>query len=368
MELSDLRASMPVLEEVAYLNTGASSPAPSPVVEAVTDWIEYHNFQAPMADGMYPHSWEAYEAARETIASFLAVPPESLALTGSTVEGINLIAASLEWQPGDVVVRTDLEHPAGILPFERLADLHGVEVRTLETTNGHLDLAELQSAVADARLLVMSSLTWSHGTSLPVERAVDIAHEAGTRVLVDAVQSPGQRPVDLESWGADFVAGSGHKWLLGPWGGGFLYVAPEAIDALTPRRIGYRGVEDAGASPYQFKAGAARFELGTMSPAPHVGLAAAIDLLEDIGMQTVTDRIERLTERLKAGLDAELLSPREYESGLVTFRVDDPEQTVQRLAEAGVVVRSLPFPEGAVRASVHAFNTAEDVDRLLAAL
>ncbi|MFB6128577.1 MAG: aminotransferase class V-fold PLP-dependent enzyme [Halorhabdus sp.] len=363
MDLDALRDDIPVLDDVAYLNTGASSPTPRSVVEATTDWLEYHNFEAP-AEGIYPHAWDSYEAARETIASFLGVSPEMLALTESTVDGINRIVFSIEWQPGDVVVRTDLEHPAGTLPFDRMADLHGVEVRTLETTDGRIDLDELRTAVDDARLLAMSSLTWSHGTRLPVEEAVDIAHDAGARVLIDAVQSPGQRPVDFESWGADFVAGSGHKWLLGPWGAGFLYVAPEAVDALTPRQIGYRSVEDPAASPYAYKPGAKRFELGTASPAPHVGLAAAIDLLESIGIETVQTRIERLTDRLKARLGDRLISPREYESGLVTFAVDDPEATVERLADAGVVVRSLPFPD-AVRASVHGFNTAEDIDRLL---
>lgn len=364
MDLDALRDDIPVLDDVAYLNTGASSPAPRSVVDATTDWIEYHNFEAPTDDGIYPHAWDSYEAARETIAPFLGVSPETIALTGSTVHGINLIVSSIEWQPGDVVVRTDLEHPAGVLPFERMADLHDIEVRTLETTDGRIDLDELRTAVEDARLLTMSSVTWSHGTRLPVEEAVDFAHDAGARVLIDAVQSPGQRSVDFESWGADFVAGSGHKWLLGPWGAGFLYVAPEAIDALTPHQIGYRSVEDAGASPYEYKPGTPRFELGTASPAPHVGLAAAIDLLDSIGMETVQTRIERLTDRLKHGLDDRLLSPHKYESGLVTFDAEDPEATVERLADAGVVVRSLPFPD-AVRASVHGFNTAEDVDRLL---
>ncbi|QGN06127.1 aminotransferase class V-fold PLP-dependent enzyme [Halorhabdus sp. CBA1104] len=368
MDPADLRATMPVTSEVAYLNTGASSPAPRPVVEAMTDWVEYHNFEAPAEAGIYPHAWDTYEAVRETIAGFLGTTPESIGLTGSTAEGISVIASSIDFEPGDVLVRTDLEHPAGILPFDRMADLHGLEVRTLETTNGRLDLDDLRDVVADARLLAMSSVSWSHGTRLPVEEVVEIAHEAGAQVLIDAVQSPGQRPVDLESWGADFVAGSGHKWLLGPWGAGFLYVAPDTIDSLTPRRIGYRGVEDPTGSPYEYKAGTARFELGTTSPAPHVGLATAIDLLESVGMQSVQARIERLTDRLKAGLGDRLISPRDYESGLVTFQAEAPEATVEALAEAGVVVRPLPFPPGAVRASVHAFNTVDDIDRLLEAL
>jgi len=223
----------------------------------------------------------------------------------------------------------------------------------------------LKDAVADATLVTLSSITWSHGTRLPVETVVDIAHDAGAKVLVDAVQSPGQVPVDVKSWGADFVAGAGHKWLLGIWGGGFLYVGDDAIDSLSFERIGYRSVSEMDDPEYTYHEGARRLEVGTTSPLPYVGLATAIETIESVGLATVQDRIERLTDRLKDGIDNDrLLSPRGYESGLVTIDADDPGATVERLQERGVFVRSLPFPD-AVRASVHAFNTAEDIDALL---
>jgi selenocysteine lyase/cysteine desulfurase len=108
--------------------------------------------------------------------------------------------------------------------------------------------------------------------------------------------------------------------------------------------------------------------VGTTSPLPYVGLATAIDTIEEIGLDTIQSRVARLTDRLKEGLGEDrLLSPREYESGLVTFAAEDPEATVEALGERGVVVRDLPYPE-AVRASVHVFNTAEDIDALLSGL
>ncbi|MFC6864306.1 aminotransferase class V-fold PLP-dependent enzyme [Halomicroarcula sp. GCM10025817] len=364
MDPAELRASIPALERCTYFNTGASGPSPRNVVGAATDFLERHAFEAPAAEGPYDVAWSALAAAREVVAGHVGAAPEDVALTRSTADGVNLVACAIDWQPGDVVVRTDLEHPAGTLPWDRLADTHDVEVRVLETQDGRLDMEEVKATVADARLVSLSSLTWTHGTRLPVGEVVDIAHDAGAQVLVDAVQSLGQHPVDVTEWGADFVAMAGHKWLLGVWGSGVLYVDPAAHDRLRPRRIGYRSVTDPTAPEYTYHEGARRFEVGTTQPAPYVALAEAIETIESVGLDTVQSRVADLTGRLKAGLGDRLVSPREYESGLVSFTAEDPAATVERLAADGIVARSLPHPD-VVRASVHVFNTREDVDALL---
>jgi len=368
MEPEDLRASIPVCERGIYFNTGASGPAPEHVIEATTDFLEHHEYVAPVAEGAYPAAFETFDETRDVVADFLGADPLEIALTDSTADGIARVAAAIDWEPGDVVVRTDLEHSAGVIPWWNLRE-RGVDVRVLETDAGRVDLDALADAVADpdARLLCLNSITWNYGTQLPIPEIVEVAHEHDTLVLVDAVQSPGQVPVDVREWGADFVAAAGHKWLLGPWGAGFLYVDREVADGLTPGVAGYRSVSDTGAEDLQLAAGAPRFEVGTTSPAPYRGLIAAIDTVETLGYDTITGRIERLTDRLKDGLGDRLLSPRGYESGLVTFAADDPAGVVERLADDGIFVRSLPYPD-AVRASVHVFNTAADVDALLDAL
>jgi selenocysteine lyase/cysteine desulfurase len=368
MDPERLRADIPALDDCIYLNTGASSPSPRRVVDAVAGFQERHQYDAPCGEGMYPVAMDAREQARETVASFLGADPGEIALTRNTVEGINHVATGIDWEPGDVVVRTDLEHPAGELPWDRMADLYGVEVRELPTDAGRLSMDDVKDAVADARLVCLSSISWNFGTRLPVREVVDVAHDAGALVLVDAVQSPGQVPVDAREWGADFVAASGHKWLLGVWGSGFLYVDRDALDELRPERIGYFSIDrDAGGDRYTYAPDASRFELGTTALAPYAGLETAIETIEAVGLDTVQSRIERLTDRLKAGLGDRLLSPRDYESGLVTFTADDPDATAERLAGEGIQIRSIPEPH-ACRASVHVFNTAEDIDRLLDAL
>lgn len=364
----DLRAETPGFERCTYLNTGASGPSPRRVVEAATGCLERHEYESPAGEGMYATADEVYERAREAVGDLLGTTPERVALTQSTTGGINRIASAIDFEPGDVVVRTDLEHSAGILPWQRLADLHDLEIRVLETDDGRIDLEEYAEAVADARLVCFSAITWTHGTRLPVRELVEVAHDAGARVLVDAVQAPGQTAIDVTEWGADAVAAAGHKWLLGLWGAGFLSVSPDFLDELEPRSIGYRSVVEPDAKGYAFHEGARRLEIGTTNPAPYAALAAAIRTMDELGYDEIESRIEARTDRLKAGLGEErLLSPREYESGLVTFTDDDPEATVERLRGEGIRVRMLPHPN-AVRASVHAVNTEAEIEALLDAL
>ncbi|MFB6096748.1 MAG: aminotransferase class V-fold PLP-dependent enzyme [Haloferacaceae archaeon] len=368
MDLQALRADVPALAETVYLNTGASGPSPRHVVDAAREFLAYHEYEAPAGEGMYVAAEDVYVETRAAVADLLGATPAEIALTQSTTDGINRVASAIDWAETERVVRTDLEHAAGVLPWDRLADQYGLEVEVLETRDGRLDLDDLTAAVTDATLVTLSSITWTHGTRLPVAEAVDVAHDAGATVLVDAVQSPGQTPVDVREWGADFVAAAGHKWLLSPWGTGFLYVRDGVADAFEPRQIGYRSVEGEGVTGYRYKPGAHRFEVGTTSPAPYVGLQASIETLTDIGLDAVEARIRELTDYLKAELGEErLLSPRRYESGLVTFEAADPDALVERLAERGVQIRALPSPR-AVRASVHAVNTRADVDALLDAL
>lgn len=362
----ELRADIPALQDGTYLNYGAHGPSPRSVVDAATGFLESHEYGSVEYDP-YTVAVETYEDVREQIAAFVAASSSEIALTESTTDGINRIATAIEWEAGDVVVRTDVEHPAGVLPWQRL-ERAGVDVRVVETTDGRVDTDDFAEAVMGARLVFFSALTWTHGTRLPVRAFVEIAEDVGAFTLVDAVQVPGQSPVDMTEWGADAVAAAGHKWLLGPWGSGFLFVDNGVGDELTPGAIGYRSVADPAAPSIEYKEGAARFEVGSTSPAAHVGLTEAIDVIEAVGMSRIESRITSLTERLKAGLDDDvLLSPQSHESGLVSVAADDPDATVAELAERGIVVRSIPAID-AVRISVHAVSTEAEIDATLEAL
>lgn len=363
MDPADIRAEID-LDGVAYLNWGASGPAPERVLDAASEAQRRHERHAHGETDPYVHASEAFTETRESVAGLLDTQADHVALTDSTADGISRVANAIDWQPGDVVVRTDLEHPAGVLPWDRLRD-EGVEVREVACPGGRIDPDALAEAVADARLLCLNGISWLHGTHLDVGRAVEIAHDAGALVLVDAVQSPGQAPMPVEEWNADFTVAASHKWLAGVWGAGFLHV--QEPERWRPRYFGYfaiDGYEPGAPDSPQYHDTAQRFEVGTNSLAPYAALREAVEIHHEIGGDAIRDRSGALTERLMDGLGDRLVSPRPAESGLVTFEVADDEALVERAKEAGVVVRSVPR-EGWVRASVHAFNSERDVERLL---
>lgn len=367
MTLSDLRAQTPGLHDDIYLNFGAHGPSPRPVVEAADEFVRNHEYETDARHDPYDVAFDTYDRARDRVSDFVGADTDEIALMESTTAGINAIATAIDWQPGDTVVRTDLEHPAGMLPWQRL-EREGVDVHVVETDAGRVDTEAFADAVEDARLACFSAVTWTRGTRLPVTDLVGIAHEAGALALVDAVQVPGQLPMDVKEWNADVVAAAGHKWLMGMWGGGFLYVDRDVAEALEPRTVGYRSVETPTADPFTYASGARRFEIGSANPAPHVALVEAIDQIEDVGIDRIADRIHTLAGRVADGVPGDrLLSPSTPESGLVTIDVDDATATVERLASEGIVVRALPT-SNAIRASVHAVNTTTEIERLLEVL
>lgn len=367
-DFAELRASIPACDDVAYFNTGATGPSPEFLLDIVDEWTRFHKTDVLVEGDAYEVGFDAYDSCRERIAPFLGADSSEIALTESTADGLSAVLAAIDWNDDDVIVTTDIEHPAADIPLARLRRHHDVTVRRVETDAGRIDTEAFAEAVADARLAVFSSLAWNYGTRLPTGELVEIADDAGTFTLVDAVQEPGQCPVDLEGLGADAAVGSGHKWLLGVWGSGFCYVADDASEDLEPAQASYRSVTDPGAagrgSGYELKSGAARFERGTAAIGPHVGFTESVRLFESLGVESIRSEILRLTERLTAEIPSgRLLSPSEPETGLVTVDVEEPEATVERLADAGFAVRSLPDPD-AVRVSVHCFNSEDEVDGL----
>jgi len=364
MDPADVAADID-LDGTAYLNWGASGPAPDRVLRAAREEQRRHERHAHSTADPYGYAGEQFAATREAVAALLDTVPERVALTDSTADGISRVANAVDWQAGDVVVRTDLEHPAGELPWDRLRE-EGITVREVPCPGGRFDRAAYREAVDGARLVCFNAISWFHGTHLDVEWATEVAHEAGALVLVDAVQSPGQAALPVEAWDADFVVAAGHKWLGGVWGAGFCYVRDP--ERWRPRHLGYYAVADYDAPDQPaYHPDARRFEVGTNSLAPYAALREAIDVHEAVGLDTIRERQRGLVERVQDALGDRLVSPREPESGLVAFDCGDEPAArafVEEARDADVLVRSVPR-DGWVRASVHAFNTGRDVDRLV---
>lgn len=377
MTLDELREQLPAVTSRIYLNTGTSGPTPSAAAKAEIDLLTKlveEGFSSPPAMKAYI---EALEAARMAIARLLGCDAANIALMHSTSDGIGSVAAGLPWKEGDEVIVSDLEHVSGIAPFLHLERSRGVRVINLASEGGNLSPRAVEAAMSKrTRLLCISHVSYSTGALLPVAELCRIAREAGCLSLVDGAQGAGNVPFDVAELGCDFYALPGQKWLLGPEGTGALYVAPGALEALEPTRIGWASLanEDVLRNGLAFSPTAKRFETGTIHAPAFAALEAALRLLETFGWEKVHARIRSLAARAQAALGAvkgvRLLTPAGTPSGLVTFEVEgaDPDRLVGALwREHRVVVRSIPWPRG-VRASFHAFNTEEELERFVEAL
>lgn len=377
MDFQQLRDQLPAINNYVYLNTGTSGPVPQTSAQRAVELL-----MRTVDEGFaVPNVTQAYMAAladaRAAIARSIGASPEEIALTHSTSDGIGIVASGLSWHEGDEVIVSDLEHISGIGPWEQLQRRFGVKVVWLQSENGNVTAQQFQEAITDkTRLICVSHISYATGALLPISEICDVARQAGVLVLVDGAQAVGHIPVDVGALGCDFYAIPGQKWLLGPEGTGGLYVRRDAMDMIDPGRVGW--------ASYDFKLfindefelyqDARRFETGTMHSPAFAGLVTSIEMLEAIGWDAIEQRAAQLSQmaaqRLGTIPGVRVISPMNPPTGLLTFEVpgQDPEHIVRKLwRDHRVIIRTIP-KLSALRASFHAFNSEDDVDRLIYAL
>ena len=368
------RSFFPVTRELIYFNHAGVAPISSRVEDALARYAaEASRRGAFDYDAFYDAE---IERVRSRAAALIGAAADEVAFVKNTTEGLGLVAAGLDWRRGDRVVTCDLEYPSNVYPWWSLAS-RGVETVMLASREGRLPAERLEEALRDprARLLALSSVEYGNGLRFDLERVGGLCRERGVLFCVDAIQSLGCLPIDVESCGIDFLAADGHKWLLSVEGCGVFYCARHLVPQLTPRVVGWRSVVDErNYDEYHLdlKPGAGRFEEGTPNTPGIFALGAAIDLLLELGVPAIAERVLALTARLADDLSArgaEIVSPRgdAERSGIVAFRMpeEEPEETVARLRERGIFVVAR---RGAVRASPHFYNDQAELDRLLDAL
>jgi selenocysteine lyase/cysteine desulfurase len=367
------RSFFPVTAELVYLNHAGVAPVSTRVEEALQRYLGEitrrgaFDYQR-VTDG-------EIERVRGRAATLLGADPGEIAFVKNTTEGLGLVAAGLDWRRGDQVVTCDLEYPSNVYPWWGLAD-RGVETVLLPGEAGRLPLERVAEALASprARLLALSSVQFGSGVRHDLEALGRLCQERGVLFCVDAIQSVGCLPLDVERCRIDFLAADGHKWLLSFEGCGLFYCARRVLDLLRPWVVGWRSVvdnRDFDSYRTELQPNAGRFEEGTPNSAGIVALGAAIDLLLELGIDAIARRVLELTDRLVEGLaerGADLLSPRGSEaSGIVSFRLPDEPvpRTVARLRAQRIFVVAR---RGGVRASPHFYNDEGEIDRLIAAL
>ena len=377
-------------KKLVYLDNAATSQKPRRVIEALTEHYEQHN--ANIQRGVHRLAEEAtaaYEGSREKVARFLGAPDSrGLIFTRGTTESINLVAHA--WgrknlREGDEVVLTEAEHHSNLVPWQLAARDTGAKLRFVPILDdGTLDMEEAERLIGPRTKLV-SVIHASNvlATINPVERLAELAHDAGALMLVDGAQSAPHLPVDVEALGCDFFAGSGHK-MLGPTGVGFLWGRPEILDEMDPFLGGGEMIREVHLDHSTWNDIPHKFEAGTMNIAQAIGLGAAVDYLEELGMENVREHERRLGEyayrRLSEIEGITIYGPAEDRTGVVSFSLPDvhPHDLSQLLDEEGIAIRSghhccQPLMRrlgvaATARASFYLYNTEEEVDALVGAV
>ncbi|MDZ7842116.1 MAG: cysteine desulfurase [Gammaproteobacteria bacterium] len=389
------KALFPLLHEAEpalhYLDNAATAHKPDAVIDAVGTCYRRH--YAPVHRGLYPLAERAsahYEKARAAVAGLVGAPkPDQLIFTRGTTESINLVARG--WArgvlaPGDQVWVTAMEHHSNYLPWQAVCRDAGARLRVIECdAAGNLDLEDADGLFDEAtRLIAINHVSNVLGVVNPVQVIAERAREHGIPVLVDGAQAAGHMPVNVAEIGCDFYAFSAHK-MYGPGGIGALYAAGDRIDALQPLLLGGGMVEEVGESESTWLPAPARFEAGTPNLAGAAGFAAAVAFIREHLPANAGQHVNRLAGSAAEGLRAmdrvTCYGPpvEARRSGIVSFNIDGvhPHDVAQVAAEQGVALRAghhccqplmqrLGVP-ATVRASFAPYNTADDVDALIAA-
>jgi len=384
-------------KSLIYLDSGATSQKPTYVLDAERDFYEHHNAAAHRgAHQLAEEATEAYEGARAKVASFIGAKKDEVIFTKSATESINLVAYALSNSdftdakrfhigPDDEILVSEMEHHANLLPWQELARRTGAKLRWIPITDdGRLDLADIDLLITSStKIVALTHQSNVLGTVNPIAGIGQIAHARGALFLVDACQSVPHQKVDVEALGVDFLAFSGHK-MLGPTGVGVLYGRSELLEEMPPFLTGGSMIRDVHMEASTYARPPQRFEAGVPNMAQAVGLGAAIEYLEKVGMDAIAAHEEELVDRTIKGLGAidgvRLIGPEAGagRSGAVSFVIDEihSHDLGQVLDDRGIAVRvghhcAWPLMRrlgvvSTTRATFYLYNTLSDVDALLA--
>jgi cysteine desulfurase/selenocysteine lyase len=397
LDVERIRKDFPILERTAhgkplvYLDSANTSQKPRQVIDALTEYYERHN--ANLYRAVYELAEEAtrmFEDARSRLAGFIGAPdPACVVFSRGTTESLNLVAHGYGRKfvrEGDEILLTQVEHHSNIVPWQFVAQATGASLRYVGLgDDGLLDLSDLGHLITErTKVVAVTGQSNVLGTLPPLRRIAEAAHSVGAVVVVDGAQLVPHNPVNVVDLDIDFLTISGHK-MLGPTASGGMYGKLDLLDRMDPFLGGGEMIMEVYPDRSTFKAPPWKFEAGTMNIAQQIGLAAAIDYLQDLGMDAVRSHereltayaIERLTEagaKVFGPLDAE------QRGGAVSFWYRDihPHDLAQVLDQDGVCVRPghhcaqilmrrLGVP-ATTRASFYVYNTPDEVDVLVAAL
>ena len=386
MENADIRKDIPMLDEIIYMDAASTTPTPKPVVDAMCDY--YYNYNANIGRGAYRTAVKAsseFEKARSKIAKFINSKPEEIIFTKNTTEAINLVANGFDFKRGDSVIVPNIEHHSNFLPWLNLKK-KGVNLKIVQADEyGVVDAADVEKAVdKTTKLITITHVSNAIGSVQPVYEVGDIAEENDLLYMVDAAQSAGHMELDVKKIKADFTAFPGHKGIMGPVGTGFLYCKADKMNGLQPENLGGGTVFDVTEDDFKLAEGNARFEGGTQNIAGVIGLGTAVDYIKNIGLDRIEKHSQKLTKLMFDEINdvdnTTVYGNPENIYGIVAFNINgaNPHDVAKILDELKrICVRSghhcaIPAIRhtgaydlgGSVRASIHCYNTKDEVQIL----
>jgi len=372
-KLDHLRAQLPAVQCATFLNTGTCGPLPTVVAEAMAEAAqrECELGRANLAD--FIAFRETAFKTRESLGNLFNVDAESIALTHNTTEGMNISIWGLEWEPGDEIVTTSIEHPGGLYPAYVVKLRRGVILRFADVGLGSNALDAIERAFTPrTKLLVISHVSYSSGACFPLKEIIEYAHKQGAMVSVDGAQTGGAIDLDFAELEVDFYAVSGQKWLCGPEGTGALYVRPERVADLQPTFVGYSSFESQDWQGHFLPAkGAARYRgLGVYRPGV-IGQLTALNWFQDsVGPAWAYERIAKLAKRCRELLGEMdgivVITPAEMQAGLVNFVPQgwSPRQMagmLRELIQRDFIIRNIAHEPYCLRVSTGFYNTEEEL-------
>ena len=401
LNLAAIRADFPILKReirgtnrLIYLDSGATSQKPNSVMAAERDFYENHNAAVHRgAHQLAEEATELYEGARAKVAAFINADIDEVIFTKSATESINAIAYSLgnaragskfHIKPGDRIVVSEMEHHANLIPWQELSARTGAELVWFKVSdNGRLDLSNMDELINErTKIVALTHQSNVLGTIVPLDQVTAKAHSVGALFVLDACQSVPHYKVDVKALNVDFIAFSGHK-MLGPTGVGILWGKKSLLDEMPPFLTGGSMIETVTMESATYLGAPKRFEAGVPNMAQAIGLGAAVDYLNAIGLDEIHAHEVELTKRALDGLQSirglSVIGPKDLEmrGGVVSFAVEGvhPHDLGQALDQYGIAVRTghhCAWPlmrrfktVATTRASFYLYNDFDEIEALV---
>jgi selenocysteine lyase/cysteine desulfurase len=369
--IDSYRREFPVTEKYIYLDHAGVSPLSLRVRTAIERFLK----EATEGGAFHYPKWaQQVVETRRACAKLINAEPDEIAFVKSTSHGLSLVANGFDWNPGDNVLVYEKEFPSNLYPWLNLKS-RGVEVRLIPSCDNRIHIEDIKGLIdARTRLLAISSVQFVNGFRIDLRRLGELCKSNTVLFCVDAIQSLGVLPMDVRECGIDFLSADAHKWLLGPEGIGIFYCRTGMAQQLAPPLLGWKSVQNEFAfeqTDLTLKTDALRFEEGSQNLMGIIGLGAAIELLAEVGIETIEEKVLELGDLIIHESGARgftVLTPKDGQArgGNITFSGKfDPTLMKETLLGKNIMVN---VRGGGIRVSPHFYNNEHDIDRLFAAI